>query len=739
MPSQSRQLAAIMFTDIVGYTALMGEDEQRAFDLLKKNRSVQRPIIEKYHGRWLKEIGDGVLASFNSVSDAVYCAKEIQETCQNESALDLRIGIHLGEVVFEGDDVFGDGVNIASRLEPLAPIGGILVSEAVHNNLVNKKDVESSYVSEEQLKNVKTPVKVYQVHVRGVEFMISKSESSAKQSSIKKPLISGKIAFTSAGVVVLLLLSYFLYTNLGAERIETTNKSIAVLPFRNDSNDPQNIYFCNSMMEDVISQLSKVEGVRVPSVTSMLYYRDNPKPYDEIVEELNVSYLLEGSVRRLEDRVLMNITLIDTEQNEQIWTSRYTMDLSVQELWDIQFEVAQQIVGSLKLALSTGKDYASDEIPTENYQAYDNFLQARELMRNWSVENNRQAIDLLQEAISLDPNFHLGFSELAIALCQRTDLTGGPGVDSAGLYAKKSLELKPSSAQSLAAMGYYSGMVGNPNTALEFYTRAVEINPKVTYNFIGWCHWMMGNYEDAIEQHFQNFNNDPNNPIMFIDLASIVQGIGLFDRSVAFSNEANQLSPGIMWSKEGIGMVEYNRENYLEALNNFSTATTPGREIWMALCHLKLGDINRARSHINSFLVEADTPFEGVFVKMHYYTARALSAHLIILEGDINKGNTLMHQVIEKLHIDLSDNFPAKFALLAGCYASMGMVKECVSQLKLGTGAWFHYYFLKQLPLFDPIRQDDVFQEAMNQIKVKNMQMRERVLTKGYLNAVLNK
>ena len=161
--SQSRQLAAIMFTDIVGYTALMGEDEQKAFELLKKNRSIQRPVIEKYNGKWLKEIGDGVLASFPTVSDAVYCAKEIQKICQTESDLNLRIGIHLGEVVFEGNDVFGDGVNIASRIEPLAPTGGILVSESVHKNLLNKKDVQSTFVAEEHLKNVKESVRVYQV------------------------------------------------------------------------------------------------------------------------------------------------------------------------------------------------------------------------------------------------------------------------------------------------------------------------------------------------------------------------------------------------------------------------------------------------------------------------------------------------------------------------------------------------------------------------------------------------
>jgi class 3 adenylate cyclase len=144
-----------MFTDIVGYTALMGEDEQAAFELLKKNRSVQRPIIEKFNGRWLKEIGDGVLASFNAVSDAVHCAKAIQKACKNEPDLKLRIGIHEGEVVFEDNDVFGDGVNIASRLEPLAPIGGILVSEAVHKNVLNKKGITTILVGEKELRGVR--------------------------------------------------------------------------------------------------------------------------------------------------------------------------------------------------------------------------------------------------------------------------------------------------------------------------------------------------------------------------------------------------------------------------------------------------------------------------------------------------------------------------------------------------------------------------------------------------------
>lgn len=157
---QLRQLAAIMFTDIVGYTALMGNDEQKAFELLNKNRQIQKPIIVQYNGRWIKELGDGVMASFNTVSDAVNAAIKIQETCNAAKDFQLRIGIHLGEVVFENDDVFGDGVNIAARIQALATPGGIWLSEPVHHNVVNKNDIDSEFVKVEHLKNVKEPVRI---------------------------------------------------------------------------------------------------------------------------------------------------------------------------------------------------------------------------------------------------------------------------------------------------------------------------------------------------------------------------------------------------------------------------------------------------------------------------------------------------------------------------------------------------------------------------------------------------
>jgi class 3 adenylate cyclase len=176
--SASRQLSAIMFTDIVGYTALMGEDEQKAFSLLHKNRQIQQPVIKQFNGTLIKELGDGILAIFKTATDAVLCADAIQQACMSVPGLQLRIGVHLGEVIFEHNDVFGDSVNIASRLQASAPIGGIWISEAVHKNIANKKGFSSAFVRQETLKNVKDPVQIYEVHVEKFETDQSKHLSS---------------------------------------------------------------------------------------------------------------------------------------------------------------------------------------------------------------------------------------------------------------------------------------------------------------------------------------------------------------------------------------------------------------------------------------------------------------------------------------------------------------------------------------------------------------------------------
>ena len=201
-----------MFTDIVGYTAIMGKDETAAYQLLKKNRKVQKPLIEKHGGKWLKEIGDGVLASFHTISDAVYCAVEIQRRCSEEADLKLRIGIHLGEVIVEEGDVFGDGVNIASRLESLAPAGVIYVSESVYRNIENKKGIKAEFVKEETLKNVKHPIRIYEINVEASEIIVPDSPAIEPVSEVKaSPRGWIKSIFIIPLIVIVVVIAYLVY------------------------------------------------------------------------------------------------------------------------------------------------------------------------------------------------------------------------------------------------------------------------------------------------------------------------------------------------------------------------------------------------------------------------------------------------------------------------------------------------------------------------------------------------
>jgi len=233
--SQTRQLAAIMFTDIVGYTALMGEDESKAFELIRRNRQLQKPLIEQFKGKWIKELGDGVLAIFQTGTDAVKCANQIQLACLSSKDLSLRIGIHLGEIIFEDNDVFGDGVNIASRLQTLAPIGGIYISEAVFRNIENQKEIETEFVKQEVLKNVKHPVNIYQLKLISPIKIMSDSNGHTDKPPVRK---------------------------------KDLQQSIAVLPFVNMSNDIEQEYFSDGISEEIINSLVQLSQLRIVGRTS---------------------------------------------------------------------------------------------------------------------------------------------------------------------------------------------------------------------------------------------------------------------------------------------------------------------------------------------------------------------------------------------------------------------------------------------------------------------------------------
>src|SRR6476469_5572606 len=367
MPT-SRHLAAIMFTDIVGYTALMGEDERKAFDLLRKNRNIQRPLIKKHSGAWIKEIGDGVLASFHTVTDAVICAIEIQKACGNINDLKLRIGIHLGEVVFENNDVFGDGVNIASRIQAIAAAGGIYVSGSVYNNISNKKGLETRFVREETLKNVKEPVPVYEVLPSREHLDITFS----------KPHIA-----------------------------DNAEKSIAVMPFVNMSNDPEQDYFCDGIAEEIINALAQLDHLRVIARTSAFSFKGKNLDVRQIGKMLDVNTLLEGSVRKAGNRLRITTKLVQAADGTNLWSNRY--DRELEDVFAIQENIAENVATALQGVLSN-KEKEAIRRPETNIETYENYLWGRQLFHQLALKESKL---YFEKAIELDSQYALAYAGLA--------------------------------------------------------------------------------------------------------------------------------------------------------------------------------------------------------------------------------------------------------------------------------------------------------------------------------------
>ena len=467
--TQTRQLAAIMFTDIVGYTALMGSDEEKAIGFLKKNRELQKPIIEAHNGLWIKELGDGVMASFNTVSDAVNAAIKIQEGCSAAREFQLRIGIHLGEVIFENQDVFGDGVNIASRIQAIAYPGTIYISESVQNNVSNKHGIETRYIKEELLKNVKDPVKIYEVFAALVE----------KFSSLTTDEHSHK----------------------------SSEKSIAVLPFVNMSNDPEQEYFSDGMAEEIINSLVHIKDLKVAGRTSSFQFKGKNIDLREIGEKLGVNTVLEGSIRKSGNRLRITAQLINVTDGFHLWSEKY--DREIDDIFAIQDEIALAITEKLKVTLLEKDKELITKSTTENTEAYEMYLKGRFYLGRRG-KHILTSIDYFQLAIDLDSNFALAWAALADANFISTFYSLQPGKDvmeKGKQAAETAIRLDPTLCEPYASLGfYYITLMHNWEEGKKYYSLAIEKNPDYAFGHylfgLYYFAWAKGEFEEA-EKHGQ--------------------------------------------------------------------------------------------------------------------------------------------------------------------------------------------------------------------------------------------
>jgi TolB-like protein len=411
MPEDRRHIA-VMFTDIVGYTALMGSDEDKAFDILKRNHTIHATLIKKHNGKLIKEIGDGTLASFPLASDAVRCAMDIQKEAKSQN-IPLKIGIHEGEMVMAGEDVLGDGVNVASRLQEISADGSITISGRVYSDVKNKAGIKTKFIGDKRLKNVDDPVKVYKVL-----WEVEKEKPDEGQEVKSKIKL---LYYVIAGIVVVLV-AVILWQLLPTKETsppltEIVDKSIAVLPFTDMSPDKDQEYFSDGMMDAILMHLYKIGDLEVTSRTSTMRYKETDKLIGEIANELGVKHILEGSVSKAGNKVRIIAQLIDANNDKHLWAETYEQELA--DVFAIQSEVAQKIASSLKAALTSEVKGRIDKIPTENLEAYEYYLKGEEaLWQVWKTFSRSildESIKYYEKAIDLDADFSLAYAGLGRA------------------------------------------------------------------------------------------------------------------------------------------------------------------------------------------------------------------------------------------------------------------------------------------------------------------------------------
>jgi adenylate cyclase len=521
-----RKLTAILSADVKGYSRLMGEDEEATVRTLNAYKEVMKNLIQQYRGRVVDAPGDNMLAEFGSVVDAVRCAVDIQKELKTRNAelpenrkMEFRIGVNLGDVIEDGEQILGDGVNIAARLESLAEAGGICISGSAHEQVENKVVINFEYLGEHIVKNITRPVRVYRV-------------------------------ITQPGV------AYEMDKKLGLPE----KPSIAVLPFVNMSGDPEQEYFSDGITEEIITGLSKVPRLIVIARNSTFTYKGKSVKVQQVGQELGVRYVLEGSVRKAGDRVRITVQLVDATTGHHLWAERY--DRFLKDIFAIQDEITVNVMRAMQLELIEGKQ-ACEWIKrgSQKLEAYEKGMKGMELFRFFSPEGNVQARKIFEECIALDPEYpgpyvmlawtHLtavynGWSKSpeesitqALELAQRAITLDSSQADAFSLlgniylltrqYEKaitegeRAVALNPNRADSHVWLAMILTASGDPKGAIDLIYKAIRLNPFPPnwYFFsLGNAFFMLGEYHQAVESYKRALQSSPDLLLAYIGLAA---------------------------------------------------------------------------------------------------------------------------------------------------------------------------------------------------------------------------
>lgn len=559
-----RKLTAILYTDVAGYSRLTGQDEEGTHRVLSTFLDTITAFIESHKGQVLHFAGDAVLAEFASVVNALTCAAEIQrdlkvrnEDLSEERKLEFRIGINLGDVIVDRQEIYGDGVNVAARLESLAQPGGICISRSVLDQVKNKMELGYESLGEQKVKNIAEPVQAYRVilepKIAGTVIGEKRVRLNRTQSMVAFVLL----VFVVIGAIA--IWNGYLHPENPGTLVLPAKPSIAVLPFKNLSGDSKQDYFSDGITEDIITDLSKFPDLFVIASSTIFTYKGKPTKVQEVSQELDVRYVLEGSVQKSDKKVRVNAQLIDGGTGHHVWAERFVRDL--EDLFTLQDEIVRAIVGTLATQVDVVERDRAMRKDTDNLEAYDYLLRGREYRSRATSSANTEAQRLFRKAIELDPSYASAYVDVGWCYIDmvRFGWTTSPseaqqkahdlakialGIEESNASAHRllgwtylkwneydlaakefgrALELNPNDADSYDALGAVRLYTGHPDAAIEAVQTAFRFNPNLpvrSFVHLGLAYYLSGQYNDAIITMERSLVRNPDLVVHHVILAA---------------------------------------------------------------------------------------------------------------------------------------------------------------------------------------------------------------------------
>ena len=604
-----RELAAIMFSDIASYTAIMGRDEQEGLEARNSHRELLRTILPRFNGRLLGDLGDGALSSFHSAIDAVNCARALQAATGNNPQFRIRVGIHVGDVLFSDNTVLGDGVNVASRIVALAEPGRICISERVYEEIRNQRGMGVKSLGQKNLKNVSRPIGVY-ILSEGPDSTAA-AESPAPTSRMKRG-----VALAGLGAIAIAALAYVAVTRHAPALNSVTPlassphviRSIAVLPLDNYSGDPKQEYFADGMTDELTTDLATISQLRVISRGSVMQFKgEHRPPTPQIARLLNVDAVVEGSVLRVGDKVRITAQLIDAPADKHMWAKSFERDS--RDVLALQDELASAIAKEINVQLTPDEQTRLTSAPTVNPAAHDAYLKGRYFINRPSDENLKKAIAQFEEAIRLDPNFAPAYSGLSDAYLwagfNEGVFTAAEAMPKAKATAEKAIRLDDNSAEAHTSLALFKLFYEFDWAGCEReFRRAFALNPNYAFahDQFGLMLAFQGRLDESLAEGKRATELDPLSPQVLFDTVLALAWQGKYQAAIEQANRAKDIDPAFFLPPWAIGWIDIQAGKISDAIPELRKAdaseSPPFVAAWLGYTYGASGDRVKASAMV---------------------------------------------------------------------------------------------------------------------------------------------